>query len=433
MSEEQAVQMPEAGVASGLTDEQESALGLILEFLKGPKSYFLVKGRAGVGKTFLMQELARRIKGRVIFTAPTNKATRVLRQTLRSETYFPECRTIYSLLGLKLEADGEVKVLAHPEDPVDLTKYLAVVVDEGSMVNAALSRAIRDCASTSKVKFIFLGDTAQLPPVGEAASEIWTVPEFAELTRVIRHDNQILALATRIREEVFKPFPTLRFASDNAEGEGVWKHTGQELGWRIREAAEEGLFAKPTNAKVIAWRNATVDQYNALIRAAMFEEARSEHWLIGDRLIVTEPAKDFEGETLAHTDDEGTVQRVRVIPHPLESEFGVWALDVMLDENKLITLFTLHAASRQRFDARVKELADAARVERRKWKDYWAFKEMFHGARHGYAITAHRAQGSTYDTVFVDYMDILSNRNRKEAFQCLYVAATRPRKQLRMG
>jgi len=50
--------------------------------------------------------------------------------------------------------------------------------------------------------------------------------------------------------------------------------------------------------------------------------------------------------------------------------------------------------------------------------------------KYAYAITAHRAQGSTYDTVYVDYQDILMNRERYEAFQCLYVASSRPRKTL---
>jgi ATP-dependent exoDNAse (exonuclease V) alpha subunit len=64
------------------------------------------------------------------------------------------------------------------------------------------------------------------------------------------------------------------------------------------------------------------------------------------------------------------------------------------------------------------------------WKKFWAFKESFHSARHAYAITAHRAQGSTYQIAFVDYRDILLNRNRQEAARCLYVATSRPKKEL---
>ena len=61
---------------------------------------------------------------------------------------------------------------------------------------------------------------------------------------------------------------------------------------------------------------------------------------------------------------------------------------------------------------------------------FWEFKEAFHKLRHAYAITAHRSQGSTYDTAFVDWRDILLNRNRGEAFRCLYVACTRPKRRL---
>jgi exodeoxyribonuclease-5 len=82
---------------------------------------------------------------------------------------------------------------------------------------------------------------------------------------------------------------------------------------------------------------------------------------------------------------------------------------------------------------KVEELAQAARADHRKWGAFWAFKEAFHKVRHSYAITAHRAQGSTYEAVFVDWRDILTNRNRGEAFRCLYVACTRPKKELYLG
>jgi exodeoxyribonuclease-5 len=85
------------------------------------------------------------------------------------------------------------------------------------------------------------------------------------------------------------------------------------------------------------------------------------------------------------------------------------------------------------YDRKIEELAQAARINGRKWKAFWDFKESFHSLRHAYAITAHRSQGSTYDTAFVDWQDILTNRSRGEAFRCLYVACTRPKRALVLG
>ena len=74
-----------------------------------------------------------------------------------------------------------------------------------------------------------------------------------------------------------------------------------------------------------------------------------------------------------------------------------------------------------------------ARVAPRKWGAFWEFKDAFHKLRHSYAITAHRSQGSTYNAAFVNWQDILLNRNKPEAMRCLYVACSRPKKELYLG
>ena len=184
-----------------LNQEQSSALAAITDWLKSNSSrFFVLQGGAGCGKTYLVRELVNSTRGRFVYTAPTNKATKVLRKSVTTKDYTPECRTIYSLLGLRLEASGEIKELREPEDPIDLSKYTAVVVDEGSMVNASLMKFIEMTAELYAVKFLFLGDPAQLPPVKELRSPIWAIPDFAELQTVMRHDNQILTLATKIRK-----------------------------------------------------------------------------------------------------------------------------------------------------------------------------------------------------------------------------------------
>ena len=150
-----------------LNSGQQAAIEQIMDWMKSSSSYFLLSGDAGTGKTFCVQDLLERVKGNIVFTAPTNKATKVLRNTLTSEDYKPVCRTIYSLLGLKLSPDGAVKKLKAPDDPVDLKKIALVVVDEGSMVNKQLTQEIVKAVGNFKLKFLFMGDQNQLPPVGE--------------------------------------------------------------------------------------------------------------------------------------------------------------------------------------------------------------------------------------------------------------------------
>lgn len=416
-----------------LNAEQQAAVGLIAEFLKEEgKSFFLLKGYAGTGKTFSIQALMETVKGRLIFTAPTNKATKVLRDTLTSDTYRPECRTIYSLLGLKLEPNGEVKELTSPEDPVDLSQYKAIIVDEGSMVNENLVVHIKKAAKDFGVKFIFLADFAQLPPVGEGQSAVGGITNMAELKTVMRHDNQILKLVTRIRSVVDHPAPTIKIVSDYAEGEGVWSVGQAEFESRVLDCAYTDAFLQPNAAKIIAWRNVTVDKYNAMVRSKLFDHPVLP-WLEDDRVILMEPAKDLNDEIVATTDDEGQVMTAVQDWHPVWPEFKVWRLSVTLDTNKVCTLQVLHPDSNNDFLKQVDRFATEAKANRKLWGRFWEFKEAFHKVRHAYAITAHRAQGSTYHTAFVDWRDILLNRNRAEAYRCLYVACSRPKKRLILG
>lgn len=416
-----------------LNEDQTAALDRILEWLANPlgESFFVLKGSAGTGKTFTVKELVRQFKGRIVFTAPTNKATKVLRATLKTPQYNPECRTIYSLLGLRLEPNGEIKELKVPDDPIDLSEFRLVVVDEGSMLNKAVLQEIQAALNTFKhLRVLFMGDAAQLPPVGEVRSPIWDLPKIAALNKVMRHDNQILALATKIRGVVDSPTPNLTLATDNDGKQGVWKIDKNTFRALIASEAVKGRLTSG-KTKIIAWRNATVDTYNALARMAIFSsEAVKSRWLPGDRLIFTEPVKDFNDEIIATTDDEGLVERVQVEYHPIHGTVKCFRVTVQIDDGPLVVAYAVHPEGQVEFTQQTETLSAIARSNPRKWKDFWAFKESFHACRHAYAVTAHRSQGSTYETAMVDYQDILLNRTRHEAFRCLYVACTRPTTKL---
>jgi len=414
-----------------LNSDQQAVVASMVNFLDRPtQDFFVLEGPAGTGKTFCIKDLINKIRGRLVFTAPTNKATKVLRESVTTDDYKPECRTIYSLLGLKLEPNGEIKELAVPEDPIDLSRFLAVVVDEGSMVNQKVMKYIREAAETQNVQFIFMGDRFQLRPVGEKTSPIWLIDAArGKLEKVMRHDNQILALVTRIRGLMNHPCPTVRILSDNDGLEGVWAMTQREFTDKIRERARAGDFSKPNGAKAVAWRNVTVDTLNRIIRAEIFD-ATHGFWAVGDRLTMLAPANDHEGDPIAHTDDEGTVTAVTETWHPMYGEYYCYAVNVTFDDNRTSTIWLLHPNSQAEYEREIGRRAAMARENRKLWGSYWELKDAFHSARHAYAITAHRAQGSTYETAFVDYRDILLNRDRHEALQCLYVACSRPKKQL---
>lgn len=412
-----------------LTPEQNIAVKRILEFVEDfnlSSWYFCLSGYAGTGKTFILREVVarcRRSASSFVYTAPTNKAAKVLRNVTG------DACTIYSLLGLRVDKSGELKQVVAGKSP-DLSDLDVVVVDEASMVNRNLFDILRVSAERWQFKVIFMGDLAQLPPVGEPSSMALGGVVGANLTRVMRHDNQILTFATMVREQVNSLTPSIKIKSDNDGQQGVWKLSTLEFKQRIFTAAANGEFADGTQSKIISWRNVRVAEYNNIARAAIFgADAIPGFYLAGDRVVAAGPCVRAD-ETLLNTDDEAIVEGVAGCLHPLESKYHAIELKARSEDNRVIRLLVIHPSSKQQFDNDSQELAHQARGNPKLWKRFWEHKELFHDVRYAYAITAHRSQGSTYENCFVDFQDILYNRNRKEAFQCLYVACTRPTTRL---
>lgn len=417
-----------------LTDEQALAVEAVLDFIADPappSPFFVLSGGAGCGKTFCMREVVSRCKHskvKLAFTAPTNKAAKVLRSIVG------EAGTIYSLLGLRIDKSGELKQLVSSKAPIDLSHLDVIFIDEASMVNRHLFSLLEGKAVSHGLKIVFMGDRAQLPPVGEPQSPIWAhkLPSV-NLTKVMRHDNQILTLATHIRLQSESLTPSVNLANDNSDGQGVWKMTKLAFKKDIYEAACAGAFADGSQAKVVAWRNVKVAEYNNLIRSAIFGGAAIEgEYLVGDRVVATAPCMKGEDILLA-TDDEAIVEGVLTCLHPLDIRYTVSELQCRTEANKVIRLLVLHPSSAEKFKSDSEKLAFEAKANGKLWKRFWDHKELFHEVKYAYALTAHRAQGSTYENVWVDYQDVLLNRNRKEAFQCLYVACTRPSLRLRLA
>lgn len=414
--------------ALSLNTEQVNAIKDITAFLTAPHvhdPFYVLSGPAGTGKTTCLREIAAAYScsaGRLAFTAPTNKAAKVIRSLTG------QASTIYSLLGLRLTANGEMKELAASEKEIDLSSFDGVAVDEAGMISSTLFQILRHKAVSTGMRFLFLGDPYQLPPVGEKESPIWRLPQKSVLTKVERHDNQILELVTDIRTVMGQPFMSINIKSANDGNEGVWNINKGDFKTRIFADAEAGKFADTNTTKVIAWRNVTTMMYNNLIRRGIFG-AGVGFYEVGERIIAASPCM-VGGEVALATDEEAIVESIIESRHPMSPEFEAIELKARTEDNRVIRLTVLHPRSYQAYENAVQSLAHAAKLDNRKWKQFWAMKELFHEVKYAYAITAHRAQGSTYENVYVDYQDILLNRERREAFQCLYVACSRPTTKL---
>lgn len=403
-----------------LSNDQTAAWEKLQKWVTNDKPYFVLKGFAGTGKTYLLQ-LLNKLPVSIFYSAPTNKAAKVLGKSVGCIA-----KTTYSMLGLRMEQVEDELVLTATGNPPYFPRGSILVIDEASMVGTQLFTAIQEACERCGIKILFVGDPAQLPPVGETSSKSWRVTEDpdskAMLKEVMRYDNQLLVLATSLRDCIKNKDWVSPLRNDHTDA-GIWKWRSQDI--FERNLVKQVLSGDLLDTKVIAWRNKTVNRYNALIRKTL---GYTDTYCVNDVLLLAEPIED-NGSLIAHTDDEYVIQNIHDSSVTLDKGDAIdtWQLHVTGDQSLVLNI----AKDQSQVDSVLARKARIARGcsgshRRMAWQDFWATKARFNKVRYGYALTAHRAQGSTYKNVWLDQMDILANHNKREAFRCLYVAATRP-------
>lgn len=219
-----------------LTTDQRNALEKIQAFIEGDERIFILQGYAGSGKTTLLKgivEYLQSLEKNYQLMAPTGRAAKVINQKTGFESTTIH-KGIYSFRDLE-----EIEQSDQENDVSFLYQYKirnnpevidsVLLVDEASMVSDILSQGeffrfgsghllrdlitygrIQDTATNSKI--IFVGDPAQLPPIGmnfspaldpSYLSQTYKVKvSLAEIKEVKRHDtsNGILLSATKIRQ-----------------------------------------------------------------------------------------------------------------------------------------------------------------------------------------------------------------------------------------
>ena len=183
-------------LTADLTDDQREAADAFAAWLKSssPGVPFVLSGFAGSGKAFLSMRLLRMVEATGLcwtVVAPTHKAVGVLRQALNLEglqpTWYPS--TIHRLLRLKLKRQGDRELCEPTEQTAMALEHLGLVlIDEASMVDSSLLQVALQCAHPFRTRLVFVGDPAQLPPVGEADSPVFAMERAnaACLQQVVR-------------------------------------------------------------------------------------------------------------------------------------------------------------------------------------------------------------------------------------------------------
>lgn len=446
-------------LTTGLSQGQADALMLMIAFLgiEGP-DMFVLKGYAGTGKTFLVKTLIKYITknlgGKIAVTAPTNKAVQVLmsRKDFSGNVVY---QTIHSLLGLTetITDKGELKFTSKGDGQISKIKYL--IVDEGSMLQDEIYHLLEK--HSSKVKIIFMGDPAQIPPVGKVdcipfkQSLSTHFEEGYTLTQIMRQaeGNPIIEASFKIRDQLnfHVPIPILITQHDD-KGHGLtWIDPAtcrEELLHQLEKHFTSKEFKNdPNYAKVIAWRNRTVATVNQKIRSMIYPNVKLDKIMPGEALLADKPIFNDEGGIEYNTSEEFEIRSATVEPRTLN--FGNRKCMVKVYNCKILPynpignpttrIRVIHEDSEKDYSDFLEGLKTRAKstfgkMASKAWIDYYNAVKWPANVSYNYAITAHKSQGSTYENVFIMEDDIDANHNVIERNRIKYTSYSRASKNL---
>ncbi len=437
-----------------LNNQQQQSIEAMQAFIEQhDKTFFSLIGPAGTGKTTTIQHLISALPSntKICFTAPTNKAVRVLSKMTQAMKHSVPCLTIYSLLGLRVTLQGEKETIKSGGKS-KLDEYQIVVIDEMSMINTELLQHIHSACRLSDTQIIFMGDKCQLPPIGEKESATFAIDNRSLLTKVMRqrNENPILGLCTDIRhliEDGTNTYPTFNAAKNDAGDMGVHVMSGDMFNvWMPSAFSAENFDENYDRFRVIAWRNKTVNGYNERIQALRYPDLESP-FSVGEPIIFSSPlhristiesytqdTNIFSGwdEILCSTESEGVVTAIHktdAFTYTLPSEsitLNRYVITCRLLASETPEVTCIVTDNKPQLASLANKIANNIKNNAGlTWFNFWILKKYFADVRPAYAMTAHKSQGSTFENVFVDARDILANPNREEGLRCLYVAVSR--------
>lgn len=164
------------------TEGQKQAYKDIVEFVDDPsRDQHILIGAGGTGKTYVIGKVAEMVRdkfqGGVVYAAPTHAA----KNQLNLANPKANALTTHKLLGaVPSEEEGIDKGLERVMEG-GIPRYSLVIVDEGSMLGENMYNEIMVEAYKQEAKVIFMGDSAQLPPVRTDKDHERIAPHFKNL------------------------------------------------------------------------------------------------------------------------------------------------------------------------------------------------------------------------------------------------------------
>lgn len=398
----------------------------------------LITGVAGTGKSTLTSSIIKELDARdykVKATAPTHKATSVIRTMIDTQGIDVPCSTIFSHLRLKIvenHDNGKVSLFPDYNKDHSLPRLDILIIDEFRMVGPELWTHLLNSLQKDEIKHVILvGDDYQLPSVedGEFSLINEVLPEnIHHLTEIIRQasENPIIQLSQvcvqEIKQEGFYQDALAKIidivkSKDNPE---------------IRIMTDEHDFMtkahETEDSMVLSFTNRKVNIRNEILRnMARYEEYQAGTllpYMRGD-ILVLQNRYEKNHQTFMNN------QEVKVLSATVEQGlFKHWKANT--DEG---ILHIIHEEAKGLYDKTINELKSQATHEKNGlkrselWRKFFTVKGMYADVKYNYAGTLHKSQGSTYNNVFLDLTDMFGD-DEDLLLRLLYVGITRASKGL---
>ena len=462
------------GKSGGITynKEQQSAIINAVSFLKtntDPTQYYVIEGKAGTGKTTIAKEILKEFEDEQIYVAAvSHKAKGVIKSSFGKDVGEKKFFSIASLLGMQGINDNNTqttKFQTGMKVPLLDNPPALLVIDEASMITEDVLKRIIDINSSLSRPFqmLFLGDIGQIQPIRDDQSEFYrTHKELLNKKSDIFNSKHKSKLITRVRQGEANPIlpyadyfwensqkespelnPTQHIVRNNQitdKGSLLFSNSEGEVLNSVIKAVKNAVEKGLTNhVKIVTYHVNEKSELNKKIHEALF--GKDSDYSKGDMLILNAP---YDLPDVKASMENSSEVQIKGIQDPEVDEYGVRTLYLKTTgtaytrTGQEIKDCTIQVVSRQDIEKYNQKLAELALIAKRQtnrilkkqaWQEFWEYKGRYADIDFGYAITAHKSQGSTYDIVVVDEKDIMgtSATSNQEKSELIYTALTRPR------
>lgn len=463
------------GKSGGITynKEQQSAIVNAVSFLKtntDPTQYYVIEGKAGTGKTTIAKEILKEFEDEQIYVAAvSHKAKGVIKSSFGDDTRGKKFFSIAGLLGMKGINDNDTQTTKFQvglKVPLLDNPPALLVIDEASMITEDVLKKIIDINSSLSRPFqmLFLGDIGQIQPIRDEQSEFYrTHKDLLNKKSDIFNSKHKSKLITRVRQGEANPIlpyadyfwensqkenpelnPTQHIVRNNQitdKGSLLFSNSESEVLNSVIKAVKNAVEKGLTNhVKIVTYHVNEKTELNQKIHEALF--CKDSDYSKGDMLILNSP---YDLPDVNATMENSSEIQIKSIQDTDVDEFGVHTLYLETNgtaytrtgnEQKDCVIQVVSRNDIGLYNQKLQELASYAKrqtnraLKKQAWSDFWEYKGRYADVDFGYAITAHKSQGSTYDIVVVDEKDIMGTTatSNQEKSELIYTALTRPRK-----